>query len=224
LRLLSPKWHNISTYNRFACLSQEGLVNNDENIHGDTRSYTQHPSRPDTYLHDIRRHKRFAHDSRTGTEQMEQEKLPETAHNTRERKPPLIYLTSRVKSYTQFAQTLKESVGENFHLKFLGEKIKIQFNKVKDFVDFKKFAIEMKHTFHTYSLPEEKSITVVLKSLPNIPNLSIQEELLKSGITINTCTQINNEKSLYATYKINLSAQYTLTQDSFSILLESLLG
>jgi len=83
-------------------------------------------------------------------------------NSMRERRPPPIYLT-KVKNYTQFAKTLKESIGDNFQLKYLGEQIKIQFNKVKDFVDFKRFAIDMKYTFHTYSLPEEKTITVTLK-------------------------------------------------------------
>jgi len=69
----------------------------------------------------------------------------------------------------------------------------------------------MKYTFHTYSLPEEKTITVTLKGLPNIPNLSIKEELANLGIAINICTLINKENSLYATYKINLSAKFTLT-------------
>jgi len=69
----------------------------------------------------------------------------------------------------------------------------------------------MKYTFHTYSLPEEKTITVTLKGLPNIPNLSIKEELANLGIIINTCTLISKENSLYATYKINLNAKTTLT-------------
>jgi len=70
----------------------------------------------------------------------------------------------------------------------------------------------MKYTFHTYSFPEEKIITVTLKGLPNVPNLSIQEELANFGIITNTSMQINNENSLYATYKINLSAKFTLIQ------------
>jgi len=59
----------------------------------------------------------------------------------------------------------------------------------------------MKYTFYTYSLPKEKIITVTLKDLPNIPNMSIKEELTNLGIEINICTQINKENSLYATYK-----------------------
>jgi len=78
-------------------------------------------------------------------------------------------------------------------------------------MNFKKYAIEMNYTFHTYSLPNEKTLTVTLKGLPNIPNLSIQEELASLGININTCTKINAENSLYATYKINLSAEYSLS-------------
>jgi len=105
---------------------------------------------------------------------------------------------------------LKESIGDNFQLKYLGEQIKIQFNKVKNFANFKRFVIEMKYTFHTYSLPDEKTITVTLKGLPNIPNLLTQEEIANLGIITNICMQIN-ENTLYATYKINLCAKFTLT-------------
>jgi len=70
----------------------------------------------------------------------------------------------------------------------------------------------MKYTFHTYSLPEEKTTTVTLKGLPNVSNLSIQEEIANFGIITNTCMQINNKNSLYATYKINPSAKFTLIQ------------
>jgi len=58
---------------------------------------------------------------------------------------------------------------------------------------------------------------VTLIGLPNISNMSIQEELANLGIEINTCTQINKENSLYATYKINLSAKFTLTFVKYDI-------
>jgi len=70
----------------------------------------------------------------------------------------------------------------------------------------------MKYTFHTYSLPEEKTITVTLKSFPNIPNLPIQEELARKFWNNNKHLYANNENSLYTTYKINLSAKFTLMQ------------
>jgi len=195
----------IVTFNRFACLSQEEIINNDE----DTQPHAQCTPRTPSYVHETRR-KRFARDpeTETETETAKRSSNTEQIKITRERKPPPIYLTSKVKNYIHFSKTLKDSIGDNFNLKFLGEQIKIQFYKVKDFVDFKKFAIEMKYSFHTYSLPEEKSITVTLKGLPNIPNLTIQEELANLGIIINTCIQINNERSLYATYKTNLSAKH----------------
>jgi len=97
----------------------------------------------------------------------------------------------------------------------LGEQIKIQFYKIQDFKDFTiryRHEFYISHNFTFHSLPDEKTITVTLKGLPNIPNLSIQKELAYQRISINICTQINAENSLYATYKINLSAKYTLTQ------------
>jgi len=69
----------------------------------------------------------------------------------------------------------------------------------------------MGYTFHTYSLPNEKTLTVTLKGLPNISDLSILDELTQLGININTCIKINAKNSLYATYKINLSAEYSLS-------------
>jgi len=195
----------IVTYNRFACLSQDELIDNGAQTH------TVHSPRTNIQSHDIPR-KRFARDPDTNTEPEKRSDNTANQTSTRDKKPPPIYLTSKIKNYIQFSKTLKDSIGDNFNLKFLGEQVKIQFYKTKDFIDFKRFAIEMKYNFHTYSLPEEKTVTMTLKGLPNIPNLEIQEELANLGITTNSCTQINREHSLYATYKINLSAKYTLTQ------------
>jgi len=197
----------IVTYNRFACLSQ------DENIIEDTitqtQSQTQAHDDENIETHDSRR-KRFARDPNFKSALDESKSSPHR-NTTREKKPPPIYLTSKVKNYITFAKALKDSVGDNFQLKFLGEQIKIQFVKIKDFQDFKKYAIDNKFTFHTYSLPNEKTITVTLKGLPNIPNLQIQEELALHGINVNTCIKINAENSLYATFKININAEHTLT-------------
>lgn len=134
------------------------------------------------------------------------------ATSFRDRKPPPIYLASKVNNFSEFSNQLKLSVGDNFHLKFLGNQIKIQFNLLKDFMAFKQFAIKKQYSFHTYSLPEEKTITVVLKGLPNISDLSLQQELNSLGIFYNSCIQINAENSIFATYKINLSAKHSLTQ------------
>ncbi|XP_071645666.1 uncharacterized protein [Temnothorax longispinosus] len=136
---------------------------------------------------------------------------PLASVNCRERRPPPIYLNQRPQDFQTLSTSLKKDIGDNFHLKFIGNQVKLQFNKLEDFTDFKKFAIAKNLPFHTYSLPEEKSITVTLKGLPNIPNLSIKEELKDAGIIINLCTYINAEESLYAIFKINLSAKYTLS-------------
>jgi len=111
----------------------------------DTTQSHEHTRTP---THDTRR-KRFAR-------KPESESVPDKRKNNaeqtnvRERIPPPIYLTTKVKNYMQFTKSLKESVGDNFQLKYLGEQIKIQFNKIKDFLDFKKFAFQMNYTFHTY--------------------------------------------------------------------------
>jgi len=194
---------------RFACLSQEKIINDDEDTHQHTHKLPRTNST--THIHGVRR-KRFARDPDNETNQAESLNASKQPQNVRERKPPPIYLTSKVKDYIQFSKILKDSIGDNFYLKYLGDQIKIQFFKTKNFTDFKKYAIDMNFTFHTYSLPDEKSITVTLKGLPNISNLLIQEELKNHGITVNSCSPLNKENSLYATYKINLSAKYTLAQ------------
>jgi len=198
----------IVTQNRFSCLSQENNITDGTTpptqLQQHERDNTQTPTHTPSQ-------KRFARESTPDPQTDEHNNNSQRTTNTREKKLPPIYLTSKVKNYITFAKALKQSVGDNFQLKFLGEQIKIQFFKINDFKDFKKYAIEKNFTFHTYSLPDEKTLTVTLKGLPNIPDLSIQNELAQQGININTCTKINTESSLYATYKINLSAEHTLT-------------
>jgi len=104
------------------------------------------------YQHDTRR-KRFAREPESESADKRENNAEQT--NVRERKPPPIYLTTKNKNYMQFSKSLKKSVGDNFQLKY--KQIKIQFNKVKDFLDFKKFAIQMNYTFHTYSLSDDNS-------------------------------------------------------------------
>jgi len=157
----------IVTHNRFSCLSQDENITEEHALR--TQLYDRDTARTST--HNTRR-KRFARDSDTENGPDEHTQGPTQLTNLREKKLPPIYLTSKVKNYLTFAKALKESVGDNFQLKFLGKQIKIQFLKVKDFMDFKKFAIEMNYAFHTYSLPNEKTLIVTLKGLPNITNLS----------------------------------------------------
>jgi len=95
---------------------------------------TQSQEHPRTQVHDTRR-KRFAREPEIESAPDKRENNAEQL-NLQERKPP-IYLTTKVKNYMQFTKSLKES-GEHFQLKYLGEQIKIQFKKVKDFLDFKK--------------------------------------------------------------------------------------
>lgn len=83
-------------------------------------------------------------------------------------RPPPIYLATRSSDYTKFSNVIKKDIGDNFSLKFLGNQIKIQFHQLSDYSDFRKLAAHKGYAYHTYSFPEECSITVTLKGLPNI--------------------------------------------------------
>jgi len=115
----------IVTHNRFACLAV------DENITDDISCTAQKQTNL-TSTQNTRR-KRFARDNDNNNHTQQQSHDAAQTPITREKKPPPIYLTSKVKNYVAFAKALKESVGDNFQLKFLGDQIKIQFHKVKDF-------------------------------------------------------------------------------------------
>lgn len=186
---------NVPLYNRFQCLATSlELHDEDSIIDCDNDAAPLHANTSQDFNQTADNSGNFISDTR------------------RERRPPPIYLFTPIKNIVDFSRLLKEDVGDSFNMKFLGKQVKIQFDKQNDFIAFKQFAIAKNYQFHTYSLPEDKSITVTLKGLPNIPQLSIREELCNLGITINTCTQINSDTSLYAVYKINMSAKYTLIQ------------
>jgi len=58
-------------------------------------------------------------------------------------------LATKILNYTQFSKNLRDSIDDNFNLKFLGSQVKIQFYKLQDFIDFKQFAITKNYAFHT---------------------------------------------------------------------------
>jgi len=89
----------IVTYNKFACLSQEEIINNEDNI----QLHAQCSPRTHTHTHTREtRRKRFAKDpeTETGTDSATHTNTTEQSKNTRERKPPPIYLTSKERLYS----------------------------------------------------------------------------------------------------------------------------
>lgn len=83
-------------------------------------------------------------------------------------------LFKKLKTMLNFQSSqLKDAIGYNFNLKFLGNsQIKIQFYTIKDYFNFKQFAIAKNYLFYTYSTSDERSITIILKGLFNTPDLS----------------------------------------------------
>jgi len=138
----SPRYNNqdnISIYNRFQCLTQDQPIKSEE-------SMREHGAISDV------------EESDPSGASGERTRGMENAAAHRERKPP-IYLAIKIVNYAQFSKNLVNSIGANFNLKYLGSQVKIQFHKLQDFIDFKNFAITKNFAFHTYSLPEEKTLT-----------------------------------------------------------------
>lgn len=81
-----------------------------------------------------------------------------------------------------------------------------------DYTDFRRLATHKGYAYHTYSLPQDRSITVTLKGLPNIGDLHIIEELKIHDILVNTCIQINSSENLLAVYRLNLGPWHSLKQ------------
>jgi len=97
---------------------------------------------------------RSRRETETSLDLVRNTKRADNSENTvtrRERRPSPIYLATKILNYAQFAKNLKESIGENFNLKFLGLQVKLQFHKPYDFIDFKKFAIVKNYAFYIYS-------------------------------------------------------------------------
>ena len=105
-------------------------------------------------------------------------KFTETPVNpdTTSTKPPPVYIHSNINHY-KFLEALKDKYYNNFHAKYTSDKLKIIFQNLLDFKEFKEMYCNDNIQFHTYAIRTEKVLTVVLKGLIKLPEKIIINNL-----------------------------------------------
>lgn len=98
-------------------------------------------------------------------------------------RPPPIYIRIAEKEIINFSKELEAEIGKNFYLKYLGDQIRLHFSENKYFLSAKIAFQNAGLKFHTFALPNEKPLTVILKGLPQIETELIATELQQANIT-----------------------------------------
>ena len=93
-------------------------------------------------------------------------------------KPSPIYIHGNI-NYQKLLEALKTKYNERFHAKYTADKLKVIFQNIKDFKEFKELCRKDNIQFHTYI---EKVLIVVLKGLVKLPDRTIINNLKRQGL------------------------------------------
>lgn len=101
---------------------------------------------------------------------------PKNPTNSNKRPPP-IYIHTRIDSFLNLSKNLWSNSKGEFHLKYHGNKTRINFENMGDYVRFKSYCLSTYVQFHTYATEQDKILAVVVRGLLKInkkkPKLTI---------------------------------------------------
>ncbi|CAD1473451.1 unnamed protein product [Heterotrigona itama] len=98
-----------------------------------------------------------------------------------------IYVHGKI-NHAKLLDVLKEKYNNAFQAKFISNKLKIIF--ANDFAEFKTTFQKEYQEYHTYTVSEEKTITVALKGLIKLPEARICNNIKNQGLNSIQCTEI----------------------------------
>lgn len=104
-----------------------------------------------------------------------------------------------------------EEYGGKVQMKYLGDKMKFNFDTLELFNKFKAQCLHSGLSFHTYITDQDKIIAVILKGLPKFDPSEIIKELQAQDLNPISCIKIQKDpKSDYPIYKLTSLAETTL--------------
>nr|CAD7427247.1 unnamed protein product [Timema monikensis] len=103
--------------------------------------------------------------------------------NTQKQKiPPIV--VSGTTNYSKISKTMKTNMTGTFKIFYIKDGLKIQTSTLEDFKALQTFFKQTGQQYHTFTLPRDKPLKIVIKGLPpNMPTDEIKEELLTMGYT-----------------------------------------
>lgn len=115
---------------------------------------------------------------------------------TEKLKIPPIVVHSFVNNHMKTLNEIKKDMKEDFDIKSKANRIIIKTKNLSDYNVMLKKVSESKVDYHTYSLPSEKTLKLVLKGIaPNVPSEDIKNNLVEKGLTVNNVKQF--EKNVF---------------------------
>ncbi|KAL1445978.1 hypothetical protein WDU94_001892 [Cyamophila willieti] len=118
--------------------------------------------------------------------------------------PPII-VDGTIQDNNTATQTLKAKLSDTFQYRYSKGKTLVYTNNPDDFKKVKSYLEEKKYGFHTFTLPDEKLLKLVLRGLPpTVTTEDIKEELKEQNFEVVKITQISKH-SEYPLYSILFS-------------------
>ena len=122
-----------------------------------------------------------------------------------------IYIHGNI-NHAKLLEVLKTKYQNNLHAKYTSSKLKISFQNIEDFKEFKELCQLDNVQYHTYSISTEKVLTVVLKGLVKFPEKTIINDLKIQGVNPIDCTEIPISIRYPIIYRVTFAPGTTLAR------------
>ena len=122
-------------------------------------------------------------------------------------KPPPIHVHGNLNHF-KLLDALKDKYKNGFQAKYTSNKLKIMFDNINSFIDFK--AISKQENIK-YSCPKRTTYTVVLKGLIKLPESKICNSIKNQGLNPIACTEIPT-LTKYPIYRVTFAPGITMAQ------------
>lgn len=130
-------------------------------------------------------------DSQNAEEYEAQSSSQNNATKQKKQKIPPIVVYSYVQNHTKTLKAIRTSLKEDFHIRTKKDRIIIYTNNLDDYKKMLEEIEKSKAGFHTYTLPSEKVVKLVIKGLPpNINSEEIHEELKLKNLEVDKVKQM----------------------------------
>nr|CAD7264019.1 unnamed protein product [Timema shepardi] len=111
------------------------------------------------------------------------------SQKSKPRIPPIV--VAGTSNYSKISKTMKKTMTGTFKIFYIRDGLKIHTSTLDDFKTLQAFLKQAGQEYHTFTLPSDKPLKLVIKGLPpNMPTDEIKEELQTMGYTATDIRQI----------------------------------
>lgn len=127
-------------------------------------------------------------------------------------KPKPIVVHGLPKNHVQYTNDVKDVVKNKFHLKYLGDKVKIFTEDLEDFNNLKESLVKKGTQFHTYSLSSEKKMMAVLKGVQRMNEAEVLDAIKIVNPKVVSVKLLNKTNLYYPKFKVAFESDVTFNE------------